>query len=221
MNAYAKMIKELHWPTISTEKKKQIVEIKQKLRESRKRNNKSSSPVVYTSFAKLKEGISKDEELESGDEKHNKSRLKVNSKSRNRLKPLHKVKWGKSMYTEEQEKLKRKEMKIEYKNYLKEFSHKRPIHQNTNESEDENEAFTPYYDWKGINENKAIDDVSKVLLLKEKANMLQERSELKQKLLNEGAINPEKANVANNYLIASIEAKLAILNKLNDREKDD
>jgi hypothetical protein len=198
-NAYAKMAKILHWPEVSTEKKQQMVEMKQKLSKSPNRSKqKQDGLVAYASFDKAKQSIL--------GVQSQKSKLKVS-----------KIKWGKSLYTEEKEKKKLKDQKVEYKDYLKEFKHKRKGHK-TPGSDDENQAFHPYYDWKSINDNKTMDNESKITLLKEKAYMMQERSEQKEKLWSNGPLTPGKANVANNYLINSIQAKLAVLNRLHGIE---
>ena len=188
-----------------------MIEIKKKLKENRNKN-KSTSPVVYSSFIKMKEGVPKVVEEIIPKTRHN-------SRIRNKLNPLTKIKWGKSLYSMEQEKeeKEKKEKKIEYKNYLNEFKKKNM--NEYDESEDENEAFNPYWDWKTINQDSGMDEASKVILLKEKAHMLEERSKLKEELLYSGSLNPEKSNIANNFLIASIEAKLAILDKLNYNEQ--
>lgn len=178
MNSYGKMVKEIYWPPISELKKKEMILLKNKLskRESRNKNH-SISPINLPPFVKLNEGMTNKEE--DGQKPGHTSRLK------NKLQPSTKKKCGKSLYSIEKEKVP-KEEKIQYKNYLMEFKRKNILNQSLDESEDENEAFTPYWDWKTIDKDSGIDEESKVVLLKEKAHMLQERSELKEKMLDIG-----------------------------------
>ncbi|CAI2387169.1 unnamed protein product [Moneuplotes crassus] len=201
--AYAKMVKDIHWPAISPEKNLEVIERKKELsRKKGKPNNRSISPIFHSSHKSLKKGMPMIKETS------------IQPKTRNKRTLLTKIKWGKSMYTKEQEKI-QKEAKKEYKNYLLEFQPKKKGTKQGHDDIDENEAFTPYWDWKSINNDTSIDDAAKVELLKEKANMLQERSELNEKLLDTGTVEPEKSSITNNFLIASIEAKLAILQQMN------
>lgn len=45
------------------------------------------------------------------------------------------------------------------------------------------DEFKPYYNWRTLESNADLDDMTKVALIKEKANMLQESAERKEKLL--------------------------------------
>lgn len=211
MNTYGKMAKDLHWPSISPQKRQEMIDIKHKLKKSKtKMPPLVTKPVVYTSFSKLKKSIPKQSQLDTIPD--------ISPvRSRNKSKNISHIQWGKSMYTEEQEKRRRKdEEKVKYKNYMKEFKPKKPKCITTNGSDD-GEGFHPYYDWKTLDEDQALDDASKVVLIKEKAHMMQERSEQKEKLIGAGLAGPEEQTEVNNYLIGAIQAKLAILNRLSDK----
>lgn len=211
MNQYAKMARDLHWPSVSPRKRHEMVQIKKSLRKSKRNVQISTNNVVYASFSKLKQGVPKYSYLEQiSDEEPMYSRNNNSFLSRNRL--------GKSHYTQqlEQDEQKKNEKK-QYKNYLDEFKRKRTLNASTHGTNSA-EKFHPYYDWKAFKRDSNMDDASKVTLMKEKANMMQERSEQKEKLLSSKYADPEETSEVSNYLIGAIQAKIAILNTLHKEE---
>jgi hypothetical protein len=211
MNAYAQMAKELHWPAVSAQKHLEMEKIKRDLTQSsQKKQQISTTPVVYSSFVNLKKGIQKDTYL-------NMAPSIDESYSRNARHAVSRTKWGKSMYSEEKERAERKIYeKKEYKNYLQEFMSKRSL--NSTNGVNHKEPFHPYYDWKPLKKDSKLDDISKVTLMKERAHMLQNRSEQKERLVKSGAADPEDTFEVSNYLIGAIQAKIEILNTLNQEE---
>ena len=74
----------------------------------------------------------------------------------------------------------KEDTKIEYKNYLNELRSKKPFNLDSENCDDD---FKPYYNWRTLESNMDLDDITRVTLIKEKANMLQENAERKEKLL--------------------------------------
>lgn len=155
------MAKDLHWPSISPRKKRELLVIKKHL-QSRNKPIKVAQSQSNNAMIVKKPPIP--------DLKLNRYR-----KSRNTQR-----KWEKSMYTEMLEKQRMKNnSRIKYKNYMYEFK-KQQRYTFDSDLEPQMVYENPYYDWKTIENKTNMEDKDKVVLMKEKAQMMQEKAERKE-----------------------------------------
>ncbi len=67
------------------------------------------------------------------------------------------------------------------------------------------------YEWKGVQSNEQIDNLSKAQLLREKARAIEENAQRKEVYLRNAGDEAADGEQVNDMLIDAIEAKLAIL----------
>lgn len=102
------------------------------------------------------------------------------------------------------------EPKKEYKDYLRQQRLQREEDSSSN-----SQYINPTIDWRSVNQTKRYDDRTKVDLIKLKSHQIDEILKMKEKSFNYSNAPIEDTYEINNMLVNSIEAKLTVLNKLN------
>ena len=99
-----------------------------------------------------------------------------------------------------------------YKDYLRDMRIRR------SEDEDQAQSFVnPIKDWKLLSNTSRYDDRTKIEMIKIKSKHLDDIVKMKEKEFPLGTAPFEESNQLNMMLMNSIEAKLALLDKINTK----
>jgi len=90
--------------------------------------------------------------------------------------------------------------------------------QREEDSSQQDHYVNPMYDWRSLNKTSRYDERTKMDLIKLKSKHMDDVIKFKEKQINYSAMPIEETNKVNYMLVDSIEAKLAILDKLQSRE---
>lgn len=207
-SSYAKLVKQMHWPKVSDIKRKEITERINKLNEDPTRNKSKAlttrhnkSMVSHTSNSILTNRVETTPALLSP------------IKQYYRYQPKRKPRNHQLLDNEVRKRVKQSTTIVRKPaiDYLKEIRLKREL-----ETDNDDPKTHRLSDWRTLNKSNKYDEKTKLQMIKDKAITMDMKIQFKEQVIKHKGLPLDETSHVNNMIMDSIEAKLAILNTINN-----